>query len=90
MKNITDYINEGLFSGFKAQAQITKAQAAVFTHFEKNQEKYGDDINKIKADLPNIAKKAYDKFVTVEGAMSYNDWYSDFSKAFLRQVKKNK
>ena len=89
MKSISEYINEGLFSAFKASAQLTKAQGAVFDYFEQHADEYAD-INSIRRDLEDVAEKAYKEHVTEPGAIKFKDWFKGFEKSFMEYAKRNK
>jgi hypothetical protein len=82
-------LQESLLDAFQIRKQITQAQNEIFTYFENNVNKYDRDVNKIKADLPKIAKQAFSKYVKNKNAIKYNDWYEKFEKVFIQFVTDN-
>ena len=89
MRQLKDYICEGLFSAFKIQAQITKAQGQVFDYFEDHADEYKNEYD-IARDLEKIAHQAYKENVKEPGAMSFNQWFRDFEKSFMNYIKRIK
>ena len=87
MKDIKEFIDEGLFDVFKSMKQFTKLQGAVVDEYEalidKNPKRYryGKQVLNMVYDF---AKKKYDEIITVDGAMSFNQWWTDFSEAHSR------
>lgn len=83
-QNNAEEIHEGLFDGFKIRKQIVKLQGTVVDEYERLIEKdpkrfrSGSDV--LKA-VKQFAAKAYDEIVTVEGALSFSQWWGDFEKA---------
>lgn len=82
-------LQESLFDAFQIRKQITQAQNEIFAYFETNVRKYEKDINKIKKDLPNVAKKSFLRNVKNQNAIKYNDWYAKFEKVFMNFVADN-
>lgn len=85
MKKLSQ-INEGMVSAIKASFQITKAQGKVIKYFEDNRDKYKtpEDVQK---DLDKVAKQAYDECVKEEDAVKFNEWFPNFKKSFLNELK---
>lgn len=85
MKKFTE-LNEGIGSAIRISFQITKANGAIFKHFEDD-EKYSD-IEAVKKDLKKVAEEMYKKYVTDEEAPKFSQWFPDFEKSFLNSLKK--
>lgn len=79
---INEALNEGMFDGFKIRRQIVELQGAVADLYEemleKNPNKFrsGRDVMMF---VKNDASKLYDKIIKTEGAISFNDWWKEFS-----------
>jgi len=86
MKKLSQ-INEGMFSAIKASFQITKAQGKVIKYFQDNSKDY-ETPQDIEKDLPKVAKEAYDECVKEEDAIKFNEWFPDFKKSFMNELKK--
>lgn len=85
MKKFTE-LNEGIGSAIRISFQITKANGAIFKHFENNTEY--NSVEDIKKDLKKVAEEMYKKYVTDEEAPKFSQWYQDFEKSFLNNLKK--
>lgn len=85
MKKFTE-LNEGIGSAIRISFQITKANGAIFKHFENNAEY--DNLDDIKKDLKKVAEEMYKKYVTDEEAPKFSQWYPDFEKSFINNMKK--
>lgn len=89
MRPLDQYINEGLFGVFRAQAQITKVQGSIIDYAEKlindNPDKYksGSDVLR---DCEGEASKLYKQYVTEPEALKFNQWWSDFKKSASRML----
>lgn len=83
-------LNEGLISIIKMKSQMTKVQGEVLDKalelYSKNKEKY-KDIRQLLREIENDAKFLYKKTVTVEDAMTPNEWWSEFSKSLENSIK---
>lgn len=79
-------LDEGLVSVIKTKFQITKAVEHIYKYFKDNEEKYQKPED-IKMDLRKVAEEAYDKYVTVEDALKFGEWFPDFEKSFLNELK---
>lgn len=77
-------LNEGLFDVFKTRKQITKLQSVVVDEYEKmlssNPKKFKDAESVLKS-VESFAHKAYEKIVTSEDALSFDQWWKNFKKA---------
>ena len=77
-------VEEGLFNGFKIRKQIVKLQGLVVDEYERLMEddpkrfRNGEDVMDA---VKNFATKTYKEVVTAEDAISFSDWWRDFSKA---------
>ncbi len=84
--NNTD-VQEGIFDVFKMRKQFTQLQGAVTDEFEKlieeNPKRYRNGKQVMDA-VSNDAYKLYKQFITMDGAMSYNQWWKEFSEANAR------
>ena len=84
MRSLSEYINEGLISAFKAQWQTTKVQGELIDLAEKmieeNPDKYRRGADVLK-DLEGDAKKLYAQYVTVDDALDFNQWWKEFFKS---------
>lgn len=82
-------LKEGLLDAFKARKQITQVQGLVADEYEKlideNPKKYRSG-KQVLDSVFNFAKKAYDDTVTVEDALSFNQWWNEFSKAHANML----
>ena len=80
----TNKLDEGLFDMFKTRKQIVKLQGAVVDEYEKlieeNPKKYKDSKSVLN-DVKKFAEDAYNKIITSEDAISFNQWWEDFEKA---------
>lgn len=95
MRRLIDIINEsknieeGLFDGFKIRKQIVELQGAVADLYEeiieKNPKRFRSG-NDVMTHVYSDAKKLYDKLVTMEGAISFRDWWKEFSTAHARML----
>ena len=75
MKNLKEYINEGLFDFIKLQKQFTSLQADVTAKSEEFKSEY---------ELKKYAEEVFPKYITNEKAISFRDWWSDFYKALSK------
>ena len=77
-------LDEGLFDVFKTRKQITKLQGIVVDEYEKmlsaNPKKFKDGESVLKS-VEGFAHKAYEKIVTSEDALSFDQWWKNFKKA---------
>lgn len=91
MKTIEDLINEGMFDAFKSMKQFTKLQGVVVDEYEalidKNPKHFHDGKQVLDA-VYQFAMKKYDEIITVNDAMSFKQWWSDFSEAHSRLLDK--
>ena len=77
-------VEEGIFDGFKLRKQFAQLQGAVTDEFEKlieeNPKKYrkGEDVMRA---VEYDAQKMYDEYITMDGAISFREWWGQFSKA---------
>lgn len=80
----TNALDEGLFNVFKTRKQITKLQSVVVDEYEKmlsaNPKKFKDGESVMKS-VESFAHKAYEKIVTSEDALSFDQWWKNFKKA---------
>jgi hypothetical protein len=80
----TNVLNEGLFDVFKIRKQITKLQSVVVNEYEKmlstNPKKFKDAESVLKS-VESFAYNAYNKIVTAEDALSFEQWWKNFKKA---------
>jgi hypothetical protein len=80
-------VEEGIFDVFKMRKQFTQLQGAVTDEFEKlieeNPKKYrrGEDVMRA---VEHDARKMYDEYITMDGAMTFNQWWKEFSGANAR------
>lgn len=72
MKNLKEYLNEGLFDFIKLQKQFTSLQADVTAKSEEL---------KSESELKKYAKEVFPKYITNEKAISFKDWWADFYEA---------
>ena len=70
MKNLVEYLNEGLLDFIKIQKQFTALQADVTAKSESELKKYAEEV------FPN--------YITNEKAMSFKDWWPDFYEALTK------
>lgn len=84
MKDLSEFINEGLFDAFKSMKQFTQLQGAVVDEYEAmindNPKRYHNGKQVLNL-VRSFAMKKYDEIINVEGAMSFNQWWADFSEA---------
>lgn len=77
-------VEEGLFDAFKARNQIVKVQGLVADKYEellqKNPKQFHNSDSVLRA-VEDFAKKTYEEVVTVEDAITFDQWWKDFSKA---------
>ena len=84
MKDIKEFMNEGLLDVFKSMKQFTQLQGAVVDEYEAM---ISDNPRRFRSGkqvldlVRNFAIKKYDEIITVDDAMSFNQWWTDFSKA---------
>lgn len=82
----TNALDEGLFDVFKTRKQITKLQSVVVDEYEKmlsaNPKKFKDAESVLKS-VEGFANKAYKKIVTAEDALSFDQWWKNFTKAHI-------
>jgi hypothetical protein len=80
-------VEEGIFDVFKMRKQFTQLQGAVMDMVEEiienNPKKYRDG-NQVMNAVWQDARKLYDKFITMDGAMTFNQWWKEFSGANAR------
>jgi hypothetical protein len=90
-KDNTTPIEEGLLNAIKVRKEIIQLQCAVCDEYEKllkkNPEKYKNGSSVLK-EVEDFAKKAYDKIVKTEGALSFEDWWKGFSQSNARMLEK--
>ena len=91
MKDIKEFINEGLFDVFKSMKQFTQLQGAVVDEYESmisdNPRRFRSG-KQVLDSVRNFAIKKYDEIINVKGAMSFNQWWTDFSEAHSRLLDK--
>ena len=75
MKNLKEYIDEGLFDFIKIQKQFTQLQADVTAKSEEL---------KSESELKKYAEEVFPKYITNEKAMSFKDWWDEFYKALTK------
>lgn len=75
MKNLAEFINEGIFDFFKIQKQFTELQADVTAKYEETKSEY---------ELKKYAEEVFPKYITNKKAISFRDWWPDFYKALTR------
>lgn len=84
MKSLTQSIQEGLFDIFKSMKQFTKLQGEVVDEYEKlindNPKRYYSGKS-VMDHVRKFAMDKYDEIITVDDAMTFNQWWSEFSKA---------
>ena len=84
-------LKEGLMDAFKIKKQLTQLQGVIVDAYEKlisdNPDKYkrGEDVLN---DVANFAKENYNKIVTVDGAISFKDWWKTFAPAHANVLNK--
>lgn len=81
---ISESLNEGMFDGFKIKRQIVELQGAVADLYEELLEKNPDKFRsgrEVMMYIKHDASKLYDKMITIDGAISFNDWWGEFSRA---------
>lgn len=81
---INEALNEGLFDGFKIRKQIVELQGAVADLYEEMLEKNPNKFRsgrEVMMFVKNDASQLYDKIITIDGAISFNDWWKEFSAA---------
>lgn len=81
---INEALNEGMFDGFKIRRQIVELQGAVADLYEEILEKNPNKFRsgrEVMMFVKNDASKLYDKIITIDGAISFNDWWKEFSTA---------
>jgi len=92
INEMTDFMNEGLLSAIKARAQIVKVQGWFFDTAAQaiadNPKKYRKAEQLVDA-LESDARKEYKKVVTVEDALTFNDWWGDFRKSAINALERN-
>ena len=84
-KNINaEPVEEGLLDTFKVRNQIVKVQGLVTDKYEellqKNPKQFHNSDSVLRA-VEDFAKKTYEEVVTIDGAISFKEWWKDFSKA---------
>lgn len=82
-------LKEGLLDALKARKQITQLQGAVADEYEKlieqNPKRYRSG-NQVLGDVQDFAQKEYKRIVTVDDAISFRDWWREFSDAHSRML----
>jgi hypothetical protein len=81
---INEALNEGMFDGFKIRRQIVELQGAVADLYEEMLEKNPNKFRsgrEVMMFVKNDASQLYDKIIKTEGAISFNDWWKEFSAA---------
>lgn len=79
-------LDEGLGSAIKTSFQITKATGETIKYFKDNKEEY-ETVEDIKKDLKKVAEENFNKYVTVEGHIKFSEWFPNFEKSFLNELK---
>lgn len=91
MKDIKEFMNEGLFDVFKSMKQFTQLQGAVVDEYEAmindNPRRYHNGKQVLNL-VRNFAIKKYDEIIKVDGAMTFDQWWTDFSEAHSRLLDK--
>jgi hypothetical protein len=82
-------LQEGLLDALKARKQITQVQGLVADEYEKlideNPKKYRSGKQVLDM-VWDFAKKTYDEVVDAEGAITFNQWWPEFSKAHANML----
>ena len=77
-------VEEGLFGAFKGKRQILKVQGLVADEYERliqeNPNKFKDGKSVLKA-VEQFAADTYKKIVTAEDALTFEQWWKNFTKA---------
>lgn len=86
IKTFDEFINEGLFGAIKGKKQILKVQGLVADEYERliqeDPSKFKDGKSVLKA-VEAFAADAYKKTVTAEDALTFEQWWKDFTKAHI-------
>lgn len=86
IKTFDKFINEGLFGAIKGRKQILKVQGLVADEYERLMEedpnRFKDGKSVLKA-VEAFAADAYKKTVTAEDALTFEQWWKDFTKAHI-------
>lgn len=84
MKSLKQSIQEGLFDVFKSMKQFTKLQGVVVDEYEKliskNPKRYYSG-KQVMDQVRKFAMDKYDEIITANDAMSFNQWWPEFSEA---------
>lgn len=82
--NKPNTIEEGLFDKLKARKQILEVQGLVADEYEKliqdDPKKFNSGESVMNA-IKEFAMATYKKVVTVEGALTFSQWWEEFAKA---------
>lgn len=82
-------LKEGLLDVLKARKQITQLQGAVADEYERlieqNPKRYRSG-RQVLGDVQQFAQQEYKKIVTVDDAISFNNWWKEFSDAHERML----
>ena len=84
-------IEEGLFDAIKGRKQIIEVQGLVADAYEKLIEENPKKFNSGKAVLTAVAdfaRETYKKTVTAENALTFAQWWEEFSKAHIYMLDK--
>lgn len=87
MKDLMDKLNEGLLDGFKLRKLFTQLQGAVADEYERLIDENPKRFRNGKQVLDSVydfAKKEYDRIITMDGALPFNQWWREFSDAHAR------
>lgn len=83
-KNEKKPMNEGLITAIKARKEIIQLQGVVCDEYERllqdDPKKFQDGKSVLKA-VEKFAQEEYKKIVKSEGAISFEDWWTPFSKS---------
>lgn len=84
-------IEEGLFDKLKARKQILEVQGLVADEYEKliqdDPKKFNSGESVMNA-IKKFAMATYKKVVTVEGTLTFSQWWEEFAKAHEHMLDK--
>lgn len=82
-------LKEGLLDMFKSRKQFVALQGAVADEYERllaeNPKRFRDGKSVLRA-VESFALDMYKKTITVEGAISFGQWWRDFENAHARML----
>ena len=82
--NNSNTIEEGLLDKLKARKQILEVQGIVADEYEKliqDEPKRFNSGKSVLQAIKSFAMDTYKKVVTAEGALTFSQWWEEFSKA---------